>query len=261
MSETSAQATPLQAGDRRLEPVNASMTLSKKDAARREIRRSIITGSLQPGERLTEHQLADSLKVSRPTVREALNELADEGLVTRSPHRGVKVSALHPATFHDIALGRIALDMVAVDAILSDESGERFERVERCWRQYEIEAFDPDPVVQHDAHLAFHQGIWEASENYLLTKLWPVTAAQITIALAEDQRRRSDPEREHRVHSALMDALRTGDRRVIERRISLHILTSAERIAKFMAEKGRPSTGGAGGIDRAAAGQLPSTSR
>ncbi|MFV0433304.1 MAG: GntR family transcriptional regulator [Leucobacter sp.] len=208
--------------------------VSRKDAVRIEIRRSIILGSLRPGDKLTEAQLAERLGVSRPTIREALNALAEEGLVTKEAYRGMRVAQLEPEAIHDIAIGRIALDMVAVDAILADRSDARFEIIERGWLRYEIEAFDPDPVAQHDAHLEFHRCIWEASGNYLLEKLWPVTAAQLTIALAEDQRHRADPEREHRVHLTLMEALRTRDREVIRQAVSAHTLTSADELVSMM---------------------------
>lgn len=94
----------------------------------------------------------------------------------------MRVAKLEPQDIHDIAIGRIALDMVAVDAILADSTGARFAMVERVWQRYHVRAFHPDPVVQHDAHLEFHQCIWEASENSMLRRLWPATAAQITIA-------------------------------------------------------------------------------
>ncbi len=209
-------------------------TMSRKEAVRAEIRRSIIAGSLRPGEKVTESQLSSALGVSRPTIREALNALAEEGLIVKEPYRGLKVAELQPSAIHDIAVSRIALDMVAVDAILADTSGTKFAVIERGWKLYETAVFSSDPVVQHDAHLDFHECIWRASGNYMLEKLWPVTAAQLTIALTEDQRRRSDPEREHRVHGTLMEALRTRDREVIRQAVSEHTLTSADEIVAMM---------------------------
>lgn len=211
--------------------------VSRKDAVRIEIRRSIILGTLRPGDKLTEAQLSERLRVSRPTIREALNALAEEGLVTREAYRGMRVAELEPEAIHDIAVARIALDMVAVDAILADGTGKRFAIIERGWLRYEIDAFDPDPVVQHDAHLEFHRCIWEASGNYMLERLWPVTAAQLTIALAEDQRHRADPEREHRVHLTLMEALRTRDREVIRQAVSAHTLASADELVRMMLQE------------------------
>ena len=214
-----------------------SIGLSRRDAVRREIRRSIILGTLKPGDRITEAQLSEVLGVSRPTIREALNALAEEGLVEKQAYRGLRVAELKLEAIHEIAIGRIALDMVAVDAVLADKSDARFAEIEAGWRRYEVDAFDPDPVAQHEAHLEFHRRIWAASGNYLLEKLWPVTAAQLTIALAEDQRRRADPERERRVHLELMEALRTRDREVIRQAVSSHTLASADELVRMMREE------------------------
>ncbi|KUF06809.1 GntR family transcriptional regulator [Leucobacter sp. G161] len=209
-------------------------SLSRRDAVRLEIRRAIILGSLNPGDRLTEARLADQLGVSRPTVREALNALAEEGLVTKQPYKGLRVAQLDPAAIHDIAVSRTALDMVAVEAVLNDRTGAKFATIERGWQTYAVNVYNSDPVVQHDAHLEFHRCIWEASGNFLLEKLWPVTAAQLTIALAEDQRRRSDPEREYEIHLSLMEALRTRDFDTIRDAISAHTLVSADEIVAMM---------------------------
>ncbi|WP_353816578.1 GntR family transcriptional regulator [Agromyces sp. SYSU T00266] len=209
-------------------------SVSRKDAVGIEIRRAIILGRLKPGDKLTETQLASSLGVSRPTVREALNRLTREGLIVQEPYRGLRVADVTKEQIRDIAVARVGLDMLAIDAILADETGRRMQIVEEGWDQFERYAFHPDPVVQHEAHLAFHRQVWAASENYLLLKLWPVTEAHITLAIAEDQTARDDPERAHRVHADLMDAIRTKDRDTIEAAFVAHTLTSAEELITLL---------------------------
>jgi DNA-binding GntR family transcriptional regulator len=69
------------------EPVDifeASEALSSSDGAFRAIRRAILDGTLAPGERIIEQQLAAKLDVSRTPVREALQKLEREDLVERS---------------------------------------------------------------------------------------------------------------------------------------------------------------------------------
>jgi len=56
------------------------------------VRSSILAGSVAPGSRLGEVELADQLGVSRTPVREALQRLAAEGLVEALPHRGARVA-------------------------------------------------------------------------------------------------------------------------------------------------------------------------
>jgi hypothetical protein len=73
--------------------------------------------------------------------------------------------------------------------------GRRRELVQDAWDEFEPLAFHPDPLVQHEAHIAFHHRSWVASQNRMLLRLWPVTEALITIVLAQDQSARADPAR------------------------------------------------------------------
>lgn len=220
-------------GPTRIKPV------SRKEAVRIEIRRSIILGTLSPGDKITETQLATTLGVSRPTVREALNALAEEGFVVKEPYRGLRVASLSSTGIHDTAVTRNALDLVAIDTILADETGARFAQLEQSWLAYEKDALNPDRVVQHDSHLRFHRAIWQASGNEFLRKLWPVTAAQLTLAFAEDRRRHPDPEREYLIHKRLMEALRTHDREKIQLAFSEHTLTAADELFEILQAEGR----------------------
>lgn len=57
------------------------------------LRQAIVEMRLVPGQRLIERELVESLGVSRATVREAIRQLAAEGLVTTIPQRGAVVAA------------------------------------------------------------------------------------------------------------------------------------------------------------------------
>src|SRR5579872_7579774 len=59
-----------------------------------ELRQSILTGQLKPGERLVEERIADELGVSRNPVREAIRALASEGLVEVAARRGASVAVM-----------------------------------------------------------------------------------------------------------------------------------------------------------------------
>ena len=76
--------------------------------AEKALRDLILDGALEPGTRLREVQLAASLGVSRNTLREALRGLAEQGLITHHPHRGVVVTDLTAEDIADLyALRRI----------------------------------------------------------------------------------------------------------------------------------------------------------
>lgn len=205
-------------------------TLSRRDAAIAEIRRGIVLGALRPGEKLTELSLAGTLGVSRATVREALSQLAREGLVTVEPYRGLRVADLDHASLRDLARTRVSLDLLAVRDILADPGGERLAAVRTAWTAFETTVHDADPIVRHEGHLAFHRAIWTASENTLLAQLWPVIEAHMTIALAQDQAVRPGAERARQTHADLVAAIESRDLAAVEAALTTHIITSADEL-------------------------------
>lgn len=211
-------------------------SVSRRDGAITAIRRGIVTGSLRPGEKLTENRLCASLNVSRPTMREALAQLAQEGLLVQEPYRGLRVADVDPTTIMDAARTRMALDTLAVQDILTDDTGSRMQQVEAAWREYDRLPMDADPIAAHEAHVAFHRRLWEASQNSMLIRLWPVTEAQLTILLAHDQRTRDDPRRAHVVHEAIIVAMRSGDGKRIQVALQAHTLDSARELVAATAD-------------------------
>lgn len=217
---------------RALTPVVA---ISRRDAVSVSIRQGIVSGALQPGERLTETALAASLQVSRATVREALGQLAREGLVVSESYRGLRVADVDLKSLRDLAKTRVALDMLAIRGVLADRSNRRLGRVESAWSEYEEAIDDPDPFVRHQEHLAFHQAIWTAADNLVLDQLWPVIEAKMTIALAQDEAARPSTERARRMHSALVEAIQSRDLDRIEQVVTAHTLTSADEFISIRA--------------------------
>ncbi|WP_256840585.1 GntR family transcriptional regulator [Ornithinimicrobium faecis] len=213
-------------------------SVSRREGVVSELRRSIVLGRLKPGERLTESGLSTALGVSRPTVREALNQVSQEGLIIQEPYRGLRVADLTPAEVMDMARVRMALDLQAATDVLSDTSGLRVAAVVQAWERCAPELGSPDPLVQHDAHLELHRSIWAAAENSFLIRLWPSIQAHMTIALARDQAAQKDPRRNVAGHQAIIEAFRSRDIEAVRRALEIHTLVSARELADMM---GRPN--------------------
>ncbi len=78
------------------------------------IREDILNMRYQPGDKLNELHLADELNVSRTPVREALKQLAADGIVEDIPNRGMIVIGISPQDLDDIYFMRQAIDNVAI---------------------------------------------------------------------------------------------------------------------------------------------------
>jgi DNA-binding GntR family transcriptional regulator len=84
---------------------------------------AITAAELEPGRRLSENELADSLGVSRTPVREALIRLADERLVEIVPQLGTFVTRISARALEEAQFVREALECAAVR--LAAERAER----------------------------------------------------------------------------------------------------------------------------------------
>ncbi|WCK56347.1 GntR family transcriptional regulator [Aneurinibacillus sp. Ricciae_BoGa-3] len=81
----------------------------------RVLREAILRGDFEPGERLVQEELANSLGVSRMPVREALRKLEIEGLITIEPHRGAIVKSISVDDIEEIYQLRSKFEKIAVE--------------------------------------------------------------------------------------------------------------------------------------------------
>jgi DNA-binding GntR family transcriptional regulator len=210
--------------------------LSRRDAVLEQIRRSIVVGALKPGEKLTENALAESYGVSRQTIREAMNLLAQTGWVIQEPYKGMRIASMDEQDVLDLAHIRSSLDLLAVRSIVGDSTGRRLAMVTESWKQLEELAFHADPLIRHDAHVAFHRATWEAAENQLLIKMWPAMEAQITIWIAQYNAAHPEPEHVHSIHKKLYEAIASGDLRRAQRATLEHTVTSKAQLKELAEE-------------------------
>src|SRR5512133_3967777 len=80
------------------------------------LRQRILEGELRPGAALMEIPLAESLGVSRNTLREAMRILSLEGLLKRNMHRGIAVAQLSLRDVQEIYHVRRVLEISAIHA-------------------------------------------------------------------------------------------------------------------------------------------------
>jgi DNA-binding GntR family transcriptional regulator len=114
-----------------------STTVESADAAAEErvtdiIRGAIVRGEYAPNQRLIEADLSDTFAASRATVRTALLELANEGLVERLPNKGSRVRAISVEEAIEILEVRIGVEGLCAAktaASVSDDEIEQFRRL------------------------------------------------------------------------------------------------------------------------------------
>lgn len=154
------------------------------DHVAEELERAIVEGVYPSGERLPpERTLAERLGVSRPTLREALNKLANQGLIESRQGGGHRVSAAVGSSFsdpllallgkhegfeHDILEYRQALEGLAAQHAAERATPDDQNRLRQCFEQIEQAHEAGDPASEARADAAFHLCIAEASHNVVL---------------------------------------------------------------------------------------------
>lgn len=86
---------------------------SLREQALSALRIAITSGELEPGRHLVETELSDMLQISRGTLREALRQLEQEGLLSAGPRGRLSVRHLDAKEIRDIFAVRAALESLA----------------------------------------------------------------------------------------------------------------------------------------------------
>jgi DNA-binding GntR family transcriptional regulator len=129
------------------------------------IRGWILDGTLKPGERVVELEVAAKLKVSRAPIREALWLLSRQGLVQISAHRGATVTQLSAQDIRDIFEIREALETLAAKRIRASDAPDRAARLQEALGDMEQAARTKDMSRFSEADLRFHRTLWDLAGN------------------------------------------------------------------------------------------------
>ncbi len=122
---------------------------------------AISAGTLAPGERITQEDLAEQLNVSRSPVLQALRVLKKDGLLQEAPGRGLVVARLDPARIGHLYQVRGALEALAARLA----AGRNVKLPQSLIEAGRRAAAGSDINAMIEADMAFHRAIYEASGN------------------------------------------------------------------------------------------------
>jgi DNA-binding GntR family transcriptional regulator len=180
-----------------------------RETAVRLLTDAILSGKVRPGEKLNESKLARQFRVSRSPVREALQELVEQGLIIKIPRRGMLVVSLSQEDVQKINGLRVILEAEALRlarARLTPEANEKLAQlVDR------LEHMNGAPMREQVAlDIEFHRTMWKLSGNAYLEKILNSLTAPL-LAHAMLQMLRSEEQKNVLLsHRPLLDFVR-GD--------------------------------------------------
>lgn len=137
---------------------------------------AIFTGKMKPGERVNESQLARELQVSRAPIREALQQLQEQGLIVNHPRRGMFVVDLDDEDLQKINSVRLILEAEALRLARLHMTAAAKKKLSQILEKIEKSESAATAVrVRLDAD--FHRAIWAMSGNeYIERTLTSLTA-------------------------------------------------------------------------------------
>ncbi len=197
-----------------MKPDEAFHPASLVDLSVRQLRAEILGGILPPGKRIIEEQLTARYQISRAPLREALRQLAQQGLVEHLPRRGVRVAALSAADADELFGLRNVLERYAVELAFARQEPIAPAGLVSAWEEMASAAKSGDLYRQNDAHQRFHvEVVALAGQRHLRQAFEPVILKlQLHMAtnlrLEAEQRNAAEGAERHR---RLLDALASGD--------------------------------------------------
>ncbi|MDR7302542.1 GntR family transcriptional regulator [Haloactinomyces albus] len=190
------------------EEPGASSRAPLRDRIREALQARISEGSLRPGDRLFEQDLAAEFGVSRVPVREAIRMLQSEGLVeVRSRRRGVFVRSLDRRQLEELFDVREALEVLAARLAAGNARADAADRLGELSREARSALRDQDLEAMSRANAAFHEELVAVSGNELLGSMLEPLHGR----LAWMFRLNLEPDRVCTEHEDLHAAISAGD--------------------------------------------------
>ncbi|WP_203337094.1 GntR family transcriptional regulator [Nocardioides limicola] len=209
---------------------------STVDRVAEELRRALFDGELAAGTPLREVALAESLGVSRPTVREALGVLVADGLAVREPHRGVSVVTPDLAAISDLSRARLVLESAGVRrwAEAGDEARDAVRSTLAAYTRAVTE--QRSYAVLNELHLRFHLSLVALAGSERLVAAAETVYAELRLALAQVDRVRRDAHAQPESHLRILTPLEAGDLEAAEAQLCTHLADAEAAIRGALSE-------------------------
>lgn len=203
------------------------------EAVAARLRDAIVSGVLPAGSRLVERDLAARFSTSRGPVKDAIRQLAREGLVVELPRRGTLVTTLTARDLTEVYSVREALDVGACKALVATATdrqlqglGRHLDAFERTWasRSTYLDA------AEHD--IAFHRALVELTGNRRLIAVYEqmLSTTMLLLRTAADRSPALQTVMEAWVHRDIVAALVARDAARAQAAVDAHYRHAEERL-------------------------------
>lgn len=189
---------------------------------------------LLPGVRISDEEVARELGVSRTPVREALNRLAEQGLVKMRPNKGFWVSTFSKKEVEDLYILRDVLERLAVALTIKNLNGKRERKLRANLEKYHKLIRVKNLAGFNDADEEFHDLIAQFSENTALYQTLKNLSGKIRIIRRYDHLRPTSFQETYEEHKQILEQMVAGDSIKARRAMSRHIINSMKTVLRTL---------------------------
>lgn len=191
------------------------------------LRKDILTCRLPPGAELREQELAQQFDVSKSPVRDALQHLVRERLVTVMPRQGYRVSPVSMSDAHDMFAFRQVLELACIAEAAKSASDEQLKALDR-FRTFAGDNGDDFIAYNRDFHCELARcsgnGRMSRAACDLIEEMDRVVRMSVSAA-ARDR----DPQKLVKEHVQIIDALQAREAKLAVKLLKNHTVAAEKR--------------------------------
>ena len=201
------------------------------------LREQIINGNLAPQEKLVESELAAALGISRGPVRDALKQLAVEGLVDYQPNRGCTVALLSPKDAYEVFFLRGSLEKLALQRSACRVDSQGIFLMEAALDEICALAGTGNTLEEVNADERFHREIVRSGQISRLVQMWellsPLNGAMFLTVKSTNRKVPGYIRDLVTPHERILECIRRGDLEAACRALDEHYIGTGERIYRL----------------------------
>ncbi len=202
---------------------------SLREQALDQLRNAVTSGEIAPGARLVETELSAVLGISRGTLREALRQLQQEGLVEAGDRGRLTVRTLTDAEIVDMFAVRAALEGLAAFVVSGrDDRAASVNRLQAALNALDAASGSINHMVEVD--MSFHKLLCELTGNPTLVRTWEALAGSIRMSIMFAGADRALTNMSVPRHQMVVDAIATGDPATARTAVDEHMAEAAQNL-------------------------------
>lgn len=183
-----------------------------REQALASLRTAITSGQIPPESQMVETELSDQLGISRGTLREAMRQLQQEGLLVAQSRGRLFVRRLGPKEIGDIFAVRAALEALAASRLAGNEVRTQIVTELRALLAAMDRAIGEGNLEQRiESDLAFHRALCRLTDNESLLHTWEGLEGSIRMSIMFAGHDRAVVNMDVARHDAIVAAIESGD--------------------------------------------------